>query len=158
MADCQKNGEAAKAAEWSRRVRDILAAGSSAEFEPKGYSMWPALRPGSDTVRLSPAQVYRRGDIVLALCDGGAGVVLHRIAAVGDGRATLMGDSNLYRTEMCRTADIIGRVSAVFRRGRDVSASPAMRLQALIQRLPPMLRRTAVRILNLRMNAIRRKQ
>lgn len=158
MADCQKNGEAAKAAEWFGRVREILAAGSSAEFEPKGYSMWPALRPGSDTVRLSPAPAYRRGDIVLALCDGACGVVLHRIAAVGDGRATLMGDSNLYQTEMCRTADILGRVTAVIRRGRDVSASPAMRLQALIQRLPAPLRRTVVRIINIRMNAIRREQ
>lgn len=146
------------ALQWFGRVKEILAGGGTVEFSPTGYSMWPALRPGTDMVRLSAAPRYRTGDMVLAQCAPPHGVVLHRIAAMRpDGLVTLAGDSNLYRTETCRTADIIGRVTAILRGGRDVSAAPQARLLAMIQRLPGPLRRTAVRIINLRRNAQRRK-
>lgn len=133
---------------WFGNVRRALSSGSLVEFSPKGYSMWPALRPERDTVTLGRAAAYRPGDIVLALCDSPYGVILHRIARIEGSRIILMGDSNLFQTETCAPDTIAGKVLAIRRDGRDISRSALTRLSGAIQRLPAGLRRLAVRILN----------
>lgn len=136
---------------WIDRVKRLLADGGLVSFTPKGYSMWPTLRPTSDLVYLRAAAAYRRGDIVLAECEGApSGVVLHRVMAIADGRATLMGDSNLRQTEVCDVGDIVGKVVSIDRHGCDVTDSMATRLAAMVQRLPGPLRRFAVRAVNYR--------
>lgn len=136
---------------WFGRVKRLLADGGLVSFTPKGYSMWPTLRPASDLVYLRAAAEYRRGDIVLAQCQGAqSGVVLHRVKAIADGRATLMGDSNLWQTEVCDVGDIVGKVVSIERHGCDVTNSAATRLAATVQRLPSPLRRLAVRAVNYR--------
>lgn len=133
---------------WFENVRRVLSSGSLVEFSPKGYSMWPALRPERDTVTVGRAAAYRPGDIVLALCDSPYGVILHRIARTEGNRIILMGDSNLFQTETCAPGAIAGKVLAIRRDGRDVSRSALTRLSGAIQRLPAGLRRLAVRILS----------
>lgn len=133
---------------WFGNVRRALSSGSLVEFSPKGYSMWPTLRPERDTVTIGRAAAYRPGDIVLALCDSPYGVILHRIARTEGNRIILMGDSNLFQTETCSHDTIAGKVLAIRRDGRDVSRSPLTRLSGAIQRLPAGLRRLAVRILS----------
>lgn len=136
---------------WFGRVKQLLADGGLVSFTPKGYSMWPTLRPASDLVYLRAAADYRRGDIVLAQCQGAqSGVVLHRVKAIADGRATLMGDSNLWQTEVCDVGDIVGKVVSIERRGCDVTDSMATRLASTVQRLPDPLRCLVVRAANYR--------
>lgn len=141
---------------WFAKVREVLAGGSLVEFAPKGYSMWPTLRPECDEVLIEPADVYHPSDIVLAHCDSPHGIVLHRIVSINTDRVVLMGDSNLYQTETCALNAIAGRVVLIRRNGRDVTKSTSTRLLGTIQRLPAGLRRMAVRLINLKRNGIRR--
>lgn len=134
---------------WFEKVRQHLQDGEAVEFSPKGYSMWPALRPATDTVRLRAATAYRRSDLVVARCGEPCGVFLHRIVEVHPDGVVLMGDSNLYQTERCGFADIAGKVTAVRRDGRDVTGSFSFGLLSRIQRLPSPLRRIFVRVVNL---------
>lgn len=141
---------------WFGKVKTILSAGGVVEFTPRGHSMWPAILPETDTVRVISSPEYRPSDIVLALCVNPPGVFLHRISRIESGEAVLMGDSNLRQTEQCPLENIAGKVIAVSRNGRDVYRSPVSCLLARIQRLPAPLRRFAVRILNFRRNGLRR--
>ena len=141
---------------WFATVREVLAAGSLVEFTPKGYSMWPTLRPETDEVLIAPAEVYHTYDIVLAQCDSPHGIVLHRIVSINADRVVLMGDSNLYQTETCALNAIAGRVVLIRRNGRDVTNSSSTRCLTAIQRLPRCLRRLVVRLINLKRNGLRR--
>lgn len=135
--------------QWLEKVKSRLSSGGIVEFSPKGYSMWPTLRPGPDTVYVRASDEYRRSDIVLALCDSPHGIVLHRIKEVRQDRIILMGDSNLYQTETCSPGSIVGKVIMIRRGGRDISDSALTRFLAGVHRLPAGMRRMAVRILNL---------
>ena len=134
---------------WFADVKRLLEAGDTVELRPGGYSMWPAIRPGKDTVYIRAADAYRPSDIVLASCGTSGAVVLHRIVRVIPDGVVLRGDSNLYQTETCPFGAIAGRVEAHVRDVRDVTRSLSLRLPAALQRLPDGLRRPLVRILNL---------
>lgn len=149
MTQADGSPDASGSVAWFGKVLEIVSEeGVLVEFIPQGYSMWPALRPGRDTVLLKRAAAYRRGDIVLARCDAPHDVVLHRIVSVEDGRAVLMGDSNLFQTETCLLGAIAGKVTAISRDGRDITRSASTRLLGAVQRLPATLRRAVVRTLN----------
>lgn len=157
MSQKPYNGEGSRADEamaWFGNVRGLLSAGGSVEFAPRGYSMWPTIRPGKDTVCLRAVADYRVSDIVLAACDNPPLLVLHRIVRLLPDGAVLRGDSNLYQTETCTFDGIAGRVTAISRDSRDVSSSVSTRLLAMLQRFPALVRRPAVRILNLWKNGI----
>lgn len=135
---------------WLQEVEHVLASGADVEFSPLGYSMWPALRPASDTVRVVPAPPCRVGDMVLARCADPAGVFLHRVVAVGPADAyVLMGDSNLYQREVCPASAIVARVVSVTRRGRDVTGSLSSTLLRRMALLSPAPRRLCVRLLSI---------
>ncbi len=139
---------------WFESVRELLLAGHIVELTPRGYSMWPTLSPDTDTIYLKQAKHYRPSDIVLASSTRPRGIFLHRIVSMDTDGAILMGDSNLYQTEICTSGEIIGKVVGITRRGREVSTSLIHRLLTLIHRLPRPLRRVAVRIMNLRKKGI----
>lgn len=136
-------------AEWFGRVKALVASGTVVRFAPLGYSMWPALAPGRDTVSLGPAESLSRGDIVLASCSSPAIVVLHRVRELTLEGPVLMGDANLYQTELCGYSDIAGKVIAVESVKSRRKGAMRRRLSAAVQKLPPMPRRLAVRIFNL---------
>lgn len=135
--------------EWARAVKENLDSGMTVEFSPKGFSMWPTLRPKKDTVCIQTSVAYSVMDIVLAVSDNPNGVFLHRIVRVERGRYILMGDSNLYQAESCSPQGILGKLVCVRRNGRDVTNSFSNRLFRLPHRAPPSLRRLFVRIINL---------
>ena len=134
---------------WTEEVRKLLQAGETVEFTPKGLSMWPTLRPKTDTVCVRPTAEYARMDIVLAATEGPAGVVLHRVMRKEGGTYTLMGDANLYQTETCTEQEILGKVVTIRRNGKNVTAGTANRLLRRVHASSPALRRTMVRIMNL---------
>ena len=139
----------ARAIEWFEAVNLRLSEGGIVKFSPKGFSMWPVIRPDTDTVYISRTAEYSRSDIVLAFCEHPRGVFLHRISQVLPDGVILMGDTNLYQTERCRYADVIGKIVGIERDGYEVSGSVMSRLAALMQRMPAPMRRLYVKCLNM---------
>lgn len=92
-------------------VERLLAEGRDVVLVPKGRSMLPFIRGGTDKVLLCKpsATALSVGDIVLARIDEGQ-YVMHRIIAIADERITLMGDGNLHGTEMVERNDVAGKV------------------------------------------------
>lgn len=135
--------------EWFVHVKNLLDAGGIVEFAPHGHSMWPTIRPGCDVVRLVKSYCRKRGDIVLAISDNPRGVYLHRLVDIRDGLFILMGDSNLYQQEVCTESQVIGKVVAISRDGRDVTHSAIDRVYRSLLRIPMPARRFIIRIINL---------
>lgn len=135
--------------EWFVHVKNLLDAGGIVEFAPQGHSMWPTLRPGRDVVRLVKSDCSKRGDIVLAVSDNPRGVYLHRLVDKRDGLCILMGDSNLFQQEVCTESQIIGKVVAISRNGRDVTSSVFDKAFRSLLRIPMPARRFIIRIINL---------
>lgn len=135
--------------EWVRTVKEILALGRTVSFSPVGLSMWPALRPGKDTVYIESRSDYSRMDIVLAVSENPKGIFLHRIIRIESGKYILMGDSNIFQTEVCSRQEILGKVVSIKRGDKDVTDSIANKLILVIHRSNPGFRRLLVRILNL---------
>lgn len=92
-------------------VERLLAEGRDVVLVPKGRSMLPFIRGGTDKVLLrKPSAIELSvGDIVLARKSEGQ-YVMHRIIAVADARITLMGDGNLHGTEVIERKNIVGKV------------------------------------------------
>ena len=92
-------------------VDRLLAEGRDVVLIPKGRSMLPFIRGGTDKVLLRKplATALSVGDIVLARIDEGQ-YVMHRIIAIADERITLMGDGNLHGTEVVERNDVAGKV------------------------------------------------
>lgn len=101
-------------------VRRLIAEGHAVVLRVKGASMWPFVVGGRDSVRLVRPDGLRERDIVLAEIAAGH-YVLHRIRRIEAGDVTLMGDGNLRGVEHCRAEDVVGRVEAIVRRGREVN-------------------------------------
>lgn len=120
-----------------------VAAGESAVFYVKGYSMRPFLEHLRDKVQVSPWSDLQVGDAVLAELSKGH-FVLHRIFARNGNQLTLRGDGNLYQTESCTTDDVRGRVTKYIRPGNHVLLADDPQLKRKIQRwcgLPAWVRR-----------------
>lgn len=92
-------------------VEHLLAEGRDVVLVPKGRSMLPFIRGGTDKVllRKPSAKELCVGDIVLARIDEGQ-FVMHRIIAIADESITLMGDGNLHGTEVVERKDVVGKV------------------------------------------------
>lgn len=92
-------------------VDRLLAEGRDVVLIPKGRSMLPFIRGGTDKVllRKPSANALSVGDIVLARMDAGQ-YVMHRIIAIHDEKVTLMGDGNLQGTEEVERKEIAGKV------------------------------------------------
>lgn len=98
-------------------IEEKIAAGGRAELPIRGVSMRPLLREGRDSVVLSPlCGRLEKGDIALYRRNDGS-YVLHRVAAVGDGAYSFVGD-NQYILESVADGQIIAVVSAIRRDGR----------------------------------------
>ena len=90
-------------------VGTLLGEGREVAFTPKGTSMLPFIRGGKDTVTLKKLDSVEVGDIVLVrLADGR--YVLHRVIKIDGDDLLLMGDGNVYGTESCTLADVMGTV------------------------------------------------
>jgi signal peptidase I len=112
------------APEFSAVTADLLRAGHPVRFRATGRSMAPTIREG-ERITCHPVDpaAARRGDILLY--HTGRGVIAHRVVAV---RREAAGLTFHLRGDACATADqpvaaaqVLGRVTAVERRGREVS-------------------------------------
>ena len=86
-----------------------------------GGSMGPYLASGRDFVRLCPIQAdtkLRVGDICLYRRENGA-YILHRIVGRGNGLFACAGDAQTEREYGIRREQILARVTAVVRKGRE---------------------------------------
>lgn len=108
--------------------QEQLEMGRSVRFAPRGVSMLPMLRPGLDTVVLSPApERLRKYDLPLYQRDNGH-YVLHRVVEAGE-TYTCVGDNQFRLEPGIRREQIIGLVTGFRRNGRDYSTGhPGYRL------------------------------
>ena len=126
-------------------VKKDLAQGRSVIIPLKGVSMRPFVENLRDKALLAtvPPETLRVGDAVLAEIAPDR-YVLHRIVRREGDRLTLMGDGNLHGTENCTAADVVGRVEAFYRKGRqkpDLTTGLKWRLYSAIwTRIRPLRR------------------
>lgn len=95
-------------------ILQLLSEGKSVQFRPKGISMLPMLRPGIDSVVLSPiSDDIKKYDIVLYKRDNGQ-YVLHRINVTAD-TYICMGDNQFRYEKGVRRDQMIAIVTAFYR-------------------------------------------
>ena len=97
-----------------------MSDGVDVTLRVKCSRMFTFLRDGRDRVTLRKTDGVEVGDIVLARLDNGTHV-LHRIYKKRGEDIALMGDGNLYATEICKKVQIAGKVMTIMRSGREVS-------------------------------------
>jgi len=94
--------------------QERLAAGQSVRFSPRGVSMMPMLREGTDSVVISPVpEKLRKYDIPLYQRENGK-YILHRIVHVGE-TYICMGDNQFVPEEGIRHSQMIGVVTSFYR-------------------------------------------
>lgn len=122
-------------------IRPLLVCGHTVRFRVKGISMRPVLEDGRDEVVLAFAEKVVAGDLVLAQVFPGR-YVLHRVLRKEMERLTLMGDGNLKITEECLSADVVGKVVLLVRKGRCIRTYglPFRIYSAIWTRLNPLRR------------------
>lgn len=100
-------------------VKRLLQQGHTATFRVKGWSMRIFLENERDIVKLASIKPedIRRKDIVLAEI-APQKYVLHRVIRRQGNILTLKGDGNLRGTETCLDTDVVGIVTAFYRKGR----------------------------------------
>ena len=103
-------------------LREQLASGQSVKFFPKGNSMLPMLKPGRDSVILSPVPEHlRRGDLPLYQRENGQ-YVLHRVIAAGE-CYTCCGDNLVALETDVKHSQMIALVTSFTRNGKTVSVN-----------------------------------
>lgn len=94
--------------------RARLAAGQTVRFMPRGDSMLPMIRPGVDSVVLSPVpEKLKKYDLPLYQRENGQ-YIIHRVIAVGE-TYTCMGDNQLQKEHGVKHEQMIGLVTAFYR-------------------------------------------
>lgn len=100
-------------------IRESLAAGNNVRFLPKGVSMLPMLRQGTDSVLLSPLpETLKKYDLPLYQRDNGQ-YVLHRIVKTGE-TYTCVGDNQFLLETGLRRDQMIALVTSFTRGNRKI--------------------------------------
>ncbi len=97
-------------------ITEIIAGGGSAELTVSGNSMRPLFEHRVSRVRLSAADRFRLGDVVLYRRDSGA-YVLHRIVQQKDCLYTMRGDNQYVPEPGVRCDQILAVMTAFSRDG-----------------------------------------
>ena len=93
----------------------LIKLGHMVEFVPKGVSMRPFIEGNRDRVIIAPCPEVKVGIVVLAKVNDA--YVLHRVYEIRGKKIILRGDGNLEGYEVCKEADIIGRVVQLKKKG-----------------------------------------
>lgn len=100
--------------------RERLEAGQLVKFSPRGISMLPMLRQGTDTVTLAPVpKKLRKYDIPLYQRENGQ-YVLHRVVEAGD-TYTCIGDNQFVYERGLRHDQMIAVVTSFSRGDKEYS-------------------------------------
>ena len=103
-------------------IRERLDQGQNVRFSPRGTSMLPMLREGTDAVVLSPVpQRLKKYDLPLYRRENGQ-FVLHRIVKAGE-NYTCMGDNQFWKENGLSHTQMIAIVSAFSRSGKEHSVN-----------------------------------
>lgn len=95
-------------------IQESLSAGLSVRFSPRGVSMMPMLRQGTDSVVLSPApEVLKKYDLPLYQREDGK-YILHRIVDAG-ATYTCVGDNQFQLEHGVRRDQILALVTGFYR-------------------------------------------
>lgn len=132
------------------KIRQIINEGHTVTFTVRGFSMRPFLENQRDKVLLRPyrSEEIRVGQVVLAEV-GKQVYALHRIIACDGKSITMRGDGNIYGTETCTLADVIGIAEAFYRKGRsrpDLISGYKWRIYSALWPSMPLLRRIILAI------------
>jgi hypothetical protein len=97
-----------------------LKAGKKVSFVPRGNSMRPMLHGGTDMIILSkPVGRLHLFDVALYYRQETDAYVVHRVVGFQkDGSYVMLGDNNFQREYNIREEDIIGVVTAFYRKGK----------------------------------------
>ena len=102
-------------------LESTLEKGEEARFEVDGRSMLPLIRPGDTLCVRPPAGTEPRlGDVVAVRGMPGGGLLVHRVVRLHGGKLLLRGDNTTVDNGERAAGEILGIVSGVERRGRDV--------------------------------------
>lgn len=103
-------------------IEQLLKDGKTVQTVINGYSMYPMLVPGRDSVILEPfgEEQPRRGDVVLYRRDGSI-LVLHRIWRIRQEGIYMVGDNQVQIEGPLRPDQIRGRLGAFIRKGKLIS-------------------------------------
>lgn len=103
-------------------IEQLLKDGNTVQTVINGYSMYPMLTPGRDSVILEPfgEKQPRRGDVVLYRRDGSI-LVLHRIWRIRQDGIYMVGDNQTQIEGPLRPDQIRGRLTAFTRKGKIIS-------------------------------------
>lgn len=103
-------------------IEQLLKDGNTVQTVINGYSMYPMLVPGRDSVILAPFQggQPKRGDVVLYRRDGGI-LVLHRIWRTRQEGLYLVGDNQTQIEGPLRLDQMRGILVGFVRGGRHIS-------------------------------------
>ena len=100
-------------------ISKLISEGHTVTITAKGYSMNPFIVHMKDEITLGPWKdhMIKKGAVVLVKDNRGA-FVLHRIISRNGNQIRLMGDGNIGIIETASTADIIGLMISVTKKGR----------------------------------------
>lgn len=130
-------------------IEQLLRDGNTVQTVINGYSMYPMLVPGRDSVILAPFQAEqpKRGDVVLYRRDNSI-LVLHRIWRVRQEGLYLVGDNQTEIEGPLRLDQVRGRLVGFVRKGRHVSVNGILyRLYAAVWlRMRPFRHQAAVAV------------
>ncbi len=101
-------------------IEKLLKAGQWVEFPPIGYSMYPLIRPGQDTVVVEPIAGKRllRGDVLLYRRPRSI-LVLHRLVRIFPDGYYFVGDNHTEIEGPLKREQILGRMVCVCRGGAE---------------------------------------
>ena len=107
-------------------IEACLAAGETVQFPIRGWSMYPFLADGRDQAVVTPAEgtALRRGDVALYRRDGGI-LVLHRVWRHDAAGLWFVGDNQTAVEGPLRPDQVRGKLTALCRKGRMISAGDA---------------------------------
>ena len=100
-------------------ISKLISEGRTVTITAKGYSMNPFIVHMNDQISLGPWEdnMIKKGAVVLVKDHRGV-FVLHRIISKNGDQIRLMGDGNIGIIETASTADIIGLMISVTKKGR----------------------------------------
>ena len=113
--------EPIRLSDYDSLIREVLSSGGEFRLYPHGTSMLPLLRQGRDSVSLRQVDSpIRKNDILFYQRPDGA-YVLHRVRTVTPKELTMWGDNQTAPERGVCPDWIIGRVTRIFRDGKEVS-------------------------------------
>ena len=127
----------------------LLRDGKTVQTVINGYSMYPMLMPGRDSVILAPfeGEQPKRGDVVLYRRDGSI-LVLHRIWQVRQEGLYLVGDNQTETEGPLRIDQVRGRLVGFVRKEKYISVDhfPYRLYAAVWLRMRPFRHKIAVAV------------